>query len=310
MSISLDSATVKVYPMLLAAMLKANLATAGRVYALLRADDHQGRGCHEIADVRELLTSKDSAWRVYGRRRLRDILAEGDGIFWTSDDRGRLWLNGPATIAGALGCGRLRGFPVNMPIAPLLAGLAETKAAFLAAFHAGRADAEGNSAPISQAAICELTGISPATQRRYHKIAGVEVQHNIAISDQPWREHMADATYERGRGVFRFVDKQGQRGKRGRGYVAWHMPASYTSPYSQSPKGRQRKINRQIDLVISTARGNSRVIYRRYFLKGGAALKAHSRHPDADHYLLRKPAMIPDVRQIWGIYEAAKNERY
>jgi hypothetical protein len=295
----LEPTTVKVYPPLLAAMLDAGLAPVGRVYELLKAKDHAGRGCFDIAEVRDLLTAKDSSWRVCGRRRLRGILADGDGTCWTRDDRDRIWLHGPARIAQALDCGRLRGVPVALPVAALLAGLAETKAAFLASWHAGRVDGEGNSTPISQAAIRKETGVSEVTARRYHKIAGVKTQRNIAISDLPWREHMADETYERGRGVFRFVDRQGKRGKRGRGYVAWHMPATYTAPYSQSPKGRQRKINRQIDLVISTTRGNSREVNRLYYLKGSAAAKAHSRQPDDDHYLRGKPSLIPDVTQLW-----------
>jgi hypothetical protein len=299
MATQLEPTTVKVYPPLLAAILDAGLAPEGRVYELLKARDDEGRGCLDIAEIRDLLTAKDSPWRICGRRRLRGILAKGDGIFWQRYTKDRLWLNGPARVAQALDCGRLYGLPAALPVAALQAGLAETKAAFLASWHTGREDAEGNSMPISQAMIRKMTGISEVTQRRHNKLAGVKTQPNIAISDMPWRDNMADATYERGRGVFRLVDRRGKRGKRGRGLVAWHMPASYTSPYSQSPKGRLRKINRQIDLVISTTRGNSREVNRLYYLKGKAAVKAHSKQPDDDHYILRKPSLIPDAVQLW-----------
>jgi hypothetical protein len=132
-----ELATVKGYPPLLAAAIKAGKAPAARVNVLLKARDRDGRGMVDVAEVRELLTAKDSDWRICGRRRLRGILAEGAGTFWHREvdkKRGidRLWLFRPARIAEALGCGRLRGMPAAMPVEALLDGLTATKAAFLA----------------------------------------------------------------------------------------------------------------------------------------------------------------------------------
>jgi hypothetical protein len=50
-----------------------------------------------------LLTKKKSPHRVCGWRRLRQILAEGEDVFWARDRVGRLWIKGPARVAQALG---------------------------------------------------------------------------------------------------------------------------------------------------------------------------------------------------------------
>jgi hypothetical protein len=76
--------------------------------------------------------------------------------------------------------------------------------------------------------------------------------------------------------------------------VAWRLPNSYDGCHSPGPKGRQKKINRQIDLVNQRAQGNDRPASaarvggdgkpeRLFFESGGAAAKAYNRagHFDA-----------------------------
>ncbi len=286
---------VRHYPSLGIGFIKNEVAAAGRVWLLLRAYDQAGRGCLYIRQIRELLTSKSSPWRTVGRRRLRQILKDGEGIFWHRYTADRIWLRSPARIALALNSGRLTGSPIELPIVELLGGLSHTRAAFLAAWHAGR----GSDKPISQATIRELTGIPESTQRRYNRTAGVRAERQIAVSavkcdiddghqvikgehnDQAAIEHLA---YGHGRKTFAFYDHEGKRGKRGLVYVAWPLPNIYQSSYQRAAKGRLKKHNRQIDLVIKGAQGNGRKVAQIFYPKASQAAKAYNRDPQNDAY--------------------------
>lgn len=112
-----QEAIVVVHPTLLLSMLKENLEASGRVWLLLRAIDRQGRGWLHVEDIRRKLTAKDSNWRICGWRRLRQLLHQGQDIFWERDKNGRLWLKGAHRIAYTLNSGRLQGFPVELPLA-------------------------------------------------------------------------------------------------------------------------------------------------------------------------------------------------
>src|SRR5690606_20744150 len=109
-----------------------------RVYFLLRVIDSAGRGWLPIEHVRQQLTQKDSPVKFCGWRRLRQLLREGEGIFWQRDDQDRLWLIGAHRIAYKLDSARLQGFPVELPISALLGGIQAVRAAFYATFHGGR----------------------------------------------------------------------------------------------------------------------------------------------------------------------------
>jgi len=295
---------VRHYPTLGIAFIKNDLSAAGRVWLLLRAYDQAGQGCLYIRQIRELLTVKGSPWRTVGRRRLRQILKEGESIFWDRYTADQIWLRSPAKVAVALNSGCLTGSPVELPILGLLGGISHAKAAFLAAWHAGR----GSDKPISQAKIRELTGIPEATQRRYYRATGVKAERQIAVSavkcalgdghqvikgehnDQAAIEHLA---YRHGRKMFAFYDHQGKRGKRRQTYLAWHLPNIYRPSYKQAAKGRQKKHNRQIDLVSKGVQGNGLKVARIFHPKASQAAKAYNRDPQNDAYF---PAA-----GLWGV---------
>lgn len=62
--------------------------------------------------------------------------------------------------------------------------------------------------------------------------------------------------WSQGNATFSFIDHHGRQGPAKRHYVAWHLPNSYTGCHRVARRGRQRKINQQIDLVEKRARGN------------------------------------------------------
>lgn len=274
---------VKIYPAIVLGMMEANLEAVGRVWLLLQHLDSQGRGWLEVDEVRQKLTRKQSPLKVCCWRRLRQLFDEGEGVFWTRDDKGRIWLRGAAKVAAALSVERLTGRPVDLPLSVLLGGIQGVRAHFYASFHSGRR--ENN--PISRETLRELTGVPERTQYAYEQTAGVSSQQNIAVGEQYTTENAQERAWQHGRASFRFVDVKGKQGGRpNREYVAWHLPNSYEGPHRQRSKGRQKKINRELaDLVNKRAQGNGwGQVERLFWPHGAAAGKAYNRQPRVDVY--------------------------
>ncbi|MCI0647624.1 MAG: hypothetical protein L0346_22410, partial [Chloroflexi bacterium] len=245
--------TIKHYPSLGAAALKAGQAPCYRLWLAGRWLDEAGRGWLRIDVVNEQLAGQGARLRLCGRRRLRQTLQEGEGVFWRRDGQGRLWLVGTAQLAAALGVDRLAGRPVELPVAALTSGAGVFKAHLYAAWHSGRKTAN----PVSRQTQEELIGVPARTQRHYDQVAGVNSKRNIAVGDKYDEEVMEQRAWQRGRAVFEFVDVQGRQGPKNRHYVAWRLPNSYQGPHRQAARGRQRKVNRRLkDLVNKRAQGN------------------------------------------------------
>ena len=202
------------HPTMLLALLRQHQEAAGRVWLLLRALDTDGRGYVAVDDARAHLATKGAPWHCCGWRRLRQILAEGEGTFWQRDAQGGLWLRGAHRVAHALDIEKLQGFPVELPIESLLGGIQVVRATFYAAFHSGR-----ESKPISRDTLHTLTGLAPRTQLDYDRLAHVGRQRNMAIGDRHTPAALQERAWQRGRGVFRFVDVKGKQGRPGGEYV-------------------------------------------------------------------------------------------
>jgi len=265
--------TVKHYPSIGIAALKAEQAPIYRVWLMCRYLDVQGRGWHEIEDVRDQLTDTESRLRLFTWRRLRQILGKGHEQFWTWDrDNGRLWLFGAARTAAHLEVERLTGKPVALPISAITESIGTFKAHLYGAWHSGRK----RNNPISRTVQENITGIPERTQRHYCKVAKVERRSNIAIGRKHTPENAKETAWQHSWAVFDFIDSQGKQGRKGTHYLAWHLPNSYAGPHQQSPKGRMRKINRKlVDLVTKGARGNdSETVEKLYFANGKVARQA------------------------------------
>jgi hypothetical protein len=259
------SPTITVYPDLALAILRQGRSAAGRVWLLLRHLDREGRGWLPLEEIRRQLAganspsaTRSSPLRICGRRQLRNLLQQGRGHFWDLDPD-RLWLKSAAKVALALGVRRLSGRPVALPIKVLLGGIGQVRAHLYATFHSGR-DQDN---PISRRTLEKITHVPARTQRAYDRVAGVINRANIALGQFyasstkiVFSNHYQERAWRHGRAVFTFVDHRGQQGPAGRRYLAWRLPNSYQGPHQQRPKGRQKKINRQIDLVTKRAQGN------------------------------------------------------
>jgi hypothetical protein len=273
--------TVTVHPTLLLALLKQHLEAPGRVYLLLRAIDREGRGWLPVDDVRRHLTRKESPLKICGWRRLRQLLHEGEGVFWQRDGQGRLWLIGLHRIAYTLDLCRVQGFPVELPVSALLGGIQAVRAAFYACFHSGR-----DARPISRETLRQLSGIAERTQRDYDAYARVKRRRNLAIGERYTTENAQERAWRQGRGVFHFIDINGCQGPQNKAYVAWQLPNSYEAPYQRRSRGSRKRLNRKLkDLLTKGITGNTEAAVEKVFFPNGAlAAKAYNRDPECDAY--------------------------
>jgi hypothetical protein len=258
-------ADVKLYPDIGLAMLRQEQTAAGRLWLLLRGLDGEGRGWLRVANIRQLLTKKSSKTYLCGWRQLRNLLRDGDDLYWTRDEE-RIWLRSAAKVAYGLGVARLSGRPVALPLEALVNGIGRFRAELYAAFHSSRVktnpDGEAQAMPIARETLTNLSGVGETTQRRYEEQlerteTAVAIQPNFAIGHRASQKELEDRGWQQGNALFTLEDFRGQQGPKGRQYVAWQLPNSYTGSHQHRPQGRQRRINRQLkDLVMKGMPGN------------------------------------------------------
>lgn len=267
---SLKTQTTKLYPDLAQAMLKNEVTSAARLWLLLRHIDGEGRGCLRIDEQRERLCRKQSADYFCGWRQFRNLLAQGEDVYWTRD-RERIWLRGTVAVAHLLGVTRLTGLPVVLPLTAVYGGVGLFRAHLYASRHSGRKEA----APISRAVLRQQSGVAGRTQRHYDNRARVQRKRNVAVGERAANVSWETIGWEQGRAVFVMKDRSGRFGSPNQTYVAWQLPNSYSGPHRRCGRGRQRKMNRQlVDLVQTGMRGNGQrqQISRRYFRNGKTAV--------------------------------------
>ena len=259
--------SIRVYPSLLASMLRAMLVPVGRIWLLAKMLDSRGCGWIDIQQLKVHLTNKSSPLRVCSWRRLRQIIQQGQHILWERDEIGRIWLYGPKKVANKLNVHKLAGKAVFLPINTLTKGITHVKATFYAAFHAGRP-----SAPISRATLSSLVGVSERSQRTYDHLGGVQRQTNFCIDKASKQQSQHAAAYTAGNAHFIFEDRKGTFGRKGQKFNAYQLPNTYLTTLQTLECKKQRKLNQQLqtDLVKQEAQGNSLQFKRYYILDAGA----------------------------------------
>ena len=299
-----------VYPRLAAAILQEGQAAAARLWLLMLASDPARRGAYDDLDqVYETFSGAGSAWHVGGRRRVQQLIKQGGGIFWTRDDRGRLWRHGPARVGRALGLAGAVGAPVYVPVTDLLGGMHSVRAALFAAALSAHDD------PIGQVTLAELTGACPNSQRAYRRSASVEAQPQLRSLPGPAdRPALQEAHWQHGRGVFVFVDHDGRHGQgRGAHILVKRDPNVYAAPLEPARRGRTRKINKRLHLVTNGARGKGPAVdhERFYFHDAAAAGSAYNRARGRRDvaYCLDQGAAAPCVG-FWGTISALEGCAY
>ena len=270
------------------------LARVGAVYFQCQAHDLQGAGRIAKSDAIDIMVNDVGMTD----RHARGIIKQGRDIAWrVTDDY--LYLQSPAAVAIALNAGPLRGRRVNVPYVDFCGGTQQVKATLYATYHGGcRA-----SMPKTRRAIRELTGVPERTQAIYDKVAGVKVSYNIGTeNEEPTRENYQRRAWEHGRAAFKLFDL-----KKRKTVIAWRLPNSYDADYPQAPRGRQRKHNRRINLVIKRQQDHDADIVQMYFPTAKLAERQATRNPEHDRYYpngrtltfaASKPAKLKGVN-VW-----------
>lgn len=255
-----STAVIKLYPDLALAMLRQNQVAPGRVWLLLRQLDTTGCGWVETEEARKELTGRRSQRRICGWRQLRNLLRQGEGVFWRREN-GRLWLASTTKAAAALGMTRLSQPPVYLPAMLLSGPISAVRAHFYASFHSSRqTPGEIRGAPIARETLAQLANITPHTQRAYERKTGVQAQAQFAVGAACTPEGLEEAGWRRGTALFQLKDHQGIHGRPGRTYLAWQLPNRYRGPHRLAARGRQKQINRDlIDLLQKGMTGNDQV---------------------------------------------------
>lgn len=270
--------TVKLWPVLGAALAAAELAPAYRLYIACQSIDPDGRRAFDLAEVRARFTEEGSARYLFSWRRMRQVVAQGRGLLWDVDQNtNRLYLRSIARIAGRVGVATI-GRAVLLPVDLLFQG----QGAFNAHVHAAWLSAHGDERkPISQAAIEGATAVPARTQRHYNRVARVQRQKNLEIGEKESEERVEEAHWQHGRNAFVFVDAFGYQGAPGGRYCARRLPDSYRRRHRLAANGRRRKINKSLTSLVNHGERGCPVspVGKRYYANGGEAAKAASRRP-------------------------------
>jgi len=268
---------IVVYPTLALAILDHKFSSAGRLWLLFRYLDHRGQGWINLPEARRLLC-EDGDLKLCNRRRLRQVLNDGNGLFWLWDKRAdRVWLRSVVKVADALNVDWLAGKVVRIKVSDLLAGMGEARAALYASFHISRQPEKGTARPISRATLGQLTGTSTSTLIRYEKRQGIEVKYNYVIGNRADPFEIETSAYREGSRYFILNDGNGKHGNKGIKYSAWQLPNSFGTNKRHHGRGRQRAINKElIDLCNNRGVRNDQNFNALYHLTGNDAVKAAS----------------------------------
>jgi len=111
--------------------------------------------------------------------------------------------------------------------------------------------------PIARVTLAGLSGVGASSQRAYEIQTKLKVQANFAVGEVATEENRENRAWTQGQAVFDLTDYRGQQGRKGETYLAWQLPNSYLGHHQHRPKGRQKRINRELkDLVMQGMPGN------------------------------------------------------
>lgn len=273
--------SVIVFNEVLVAILQAKEVAMGRVWLVARGVD--GTGCGRVA-----FNDLCSALPKLTRRRVRQVLADGEGQYW--------WLAGDvvyllsqARVAARLGVNRIRRAAVSVPVAKLAQGVKSAKAVMWSAVHGGRKPGQ----PISRETLAGMGIKDPRTQRKLEQMAGIRAEQQYAIigAENEYDHRQAE---ENGEPVFTLKDYKGVMGVRGRVYLARHLPNVYTGTLEAVRHGK-KWFNRQLGKLHEQGPGATARprIERVFFADGKQAGRAWDKKPLVDTYWPSRKAQTP-----------------
>lgn len=229
-----------------------------RLYLLMRHVDKDGRGCIERQRLGEIFTTDKYEARLYGSRRLRQILTQGEGVFWNQVKmpNGQIYVfyRKVAKVLHALGIEQVSGGIARVPVNGLLANGRSGQANANAHLYAGQLAARNNSdKPISRQKLKAATGFSPRRQRSSQKRlkGAVCAKRNIQIHHVADRETAVEQLAWEGKRPFLLTDYNGKLGRPFSEHVATMLPNSYTTNdcYTAVETNHKRRISKELKVL-------------------------------------------------------------
>ena len=264
---------VRIYASLAHKAIEQGNVPALRVWLLLRHLDEQGRGWTTTEEALNGLSKKTASTYICGQRRVRQILQNGEGIFWTRRE-GRVWITGAAKVCRNLGVTHLDGQPVFVPLKGITDSLKRFKAHLYATAHSRRP--ENKSAPISRTALRQITNTSERSQQEYDNLLNVERVACYHLGEAYSKDNLIESYWQHGNG-FEFIDVRGRHGRKGAKYVARRLGNTYNvTQQLHTANGRKKKINHYLNgLVKKPTQGNEQEkVDKLYFSNAKAAIKS------------------------------------
>lgn len=303
---SSNDVSLPILPELAVSLLREKVVAPGRIWMLLRYLDSRGCGWISIDEIKQQLTSTTSSLRVCGWRQLRNLLNEGEAIFWTRAN-GRVWLRSLPKVAQSFHINQFHVDSVAIPLRIWLARIGTLRAHLYASFHSGRSK-NGRTAPIARTTIEAITTVSPRIQRLYEETASVSQQSHFCIGPPFSSEQFKAKAWQHGRAIFKLKDSLGVQGRAGKEYIAWQLPNSYAGPHQHQKTHQRRRINKRLfDLLNKGIVGNKqdeksrfsdkKWKEKRYFANGRQAAQAICQQNQTSTYWPR-PSICKNVG-IW-----------
>ena len=169
-------------------------------------------------------------------------------------------------------------------------------------------------APISRDTLAVLSGACASSQAAYERKTGVCSRSNIALGERvaasaaigPAEQERA---WQRGRALFRLCDHRGHHGHPGATYLAWRLPNAFgpARGHQQRPKGRQKRINRQLaDLFTKGMTGNGERIEKRFYTSAVAAVRKYELRTTDYELKTQSACRSADIARHWPVGGAGR----
>lgn len=273
MTLKMNQLSVKLFPQLSGAALKAKLDKEICLWYELRALDSEGSNRIDLDGVFAALVPK-----VYSKATFYRTLGRGHGRFWNiysvpkPHNHSKVQIVGACNVAMLLGVDHL-SHPREVPLS-LFMGAKAKRAQLYSSFH--KPEGFGKAKPISRASLEVATGVSRRSQIRYDKIAGNRRVANFAFQDD-------------GKGGF--VPMLEVRPGKSKQYLTVRRLGNiYHSTAIIAPRGMAKRVNSQ--LRQHSLLKDEGLLPQRFFNSARALLRCRHKDPESFHLVPPRDRLI------------------
>lgn len=285
-----DSQLVRFHPSTILAAEQAGEFPAVRLWLILRwLDGPNQSGWLYLDDVLLALGNRRGRNYLYGKRRLKQVLQHGAGLYWElhkSGGRMAIRLIGQHRIMARFGV-KLAGQEVTIPIDSLIQpdiehGRERQAAALASVYESSHISRRDSNKPMTRRAVESMTGLSRYRQWRYERRREIVTRAAYDITASYTPHKMAWAIRRYGRGVYKHVDYLGLIGPANAKYIARRTGSRFdvsgnTEAASVEITRNRRRLNRKAARLCSYPDGGKSSLTRVYHDTEAQAVKIASR---------------------------------